>query len=92
VTAGPPARPGLRKAGDSDVHPSLPSVDSTEPSLLRPGNSTADAVLGADADKPVTLEVTVPKWLRKSVRAEAKRRGVTVDEVVADALRERPTR
>ena len=52
MTAGPPARPGLRKAGDSDVHPSLPSVDSTEPSLLRPGNSTADAVLGADADKP----------------------------------------
>jgi hypothetical protein len=30
--------------------------------------------------------------LRKLVRAEAKRRGITVDEVVADALRDRAVR
>lgn len=82
----------LRKAGDADVHPSLPTADQAEPSLLRPGASTADAVVTADAEKPVTLEVTVPKSLRKSVRAEAKRRGVSVDEIVLEALRERTVR
>lgn len=89
----PPAeRPPLRKAGDADLHPSLPVSGADESLLARPGASTADAVLGPDADKPVTLEVTVPKWLRKSVRTEAKRRRLTVDEVVAEALRERTVR
>jgi hypothetical protein len=42
-----------------------------------------------DKDKLVDLGVQVPKSLRKSVRQEAGRRGMTVDEVVADALRAR---
>ncbi len=85
-------RPPLRKAGDADLHPSLPAAGPAEPSLLRPGASTADAVLGPDSDKPVELTVTVPKSLRKSVRAEAKRRGRSVDDIVIDALRERTVR
>lgn len=88
----PPASPGLRKAPDADIHPSTPQHGDAEPSFLRAGVSTADSVGKPGKDKDVTLEVTVPKSLRKSVRQEAKRRGVTVDEVVIEALRSRMPR
>lgn len=83
-------RAGLQKADDADLHPSTPvgTSGTTDSGRLRAG-TTADAI---GSDKPVTLEVTVPKSLRKSVRQEAKRRGISVDEVVAEALRERPAR
>jgi hypothetical protein len=82
-------RPGLRKAGDADVHPTTPQ-NSDESSLLRVGSTTADAIGSPDKDKLVDLGVQVPKSLRKSVRQEAGRRGITVDQVVAEALRDRP--
>jgi hypothetical protein len=88
----PPASPGLRKAADADVHPSTPQHGDAEPSFLRAGVSTADSVGKPGKDKDVTLDVTVPKSLRKSVRQEAKRRGISVDEVVVEALRARPPR
>lgn len=84
-------QPGLRKAGDADLHPSTP-VHVDEAELRRIGASTADAVGGPDRDRLVDLGVKIPKSLRKQVRAEAKRRGVSVDEVVAEALRARPFR
>lgn len=84
--------PGLRKAGDAHLHPSTPQGGVEEPSLLRRGASTADSVGSPDRDKPVGLEVTIAKSLRKSIRAEAKRRGVSVDEIVAEALRTRTMR
>jgi hypothetical protein len=82
-------RPTLRKAGDSDVHPSTPPDQPEESSLLRVGATTADAVGMPDKNKMVDLGVQVPKSLRKSVRQEAGRRGMTVDQVVAEALRAR---
>jgi hypothetical protein len=89
----PPApnkkRPTLRKAGDADVHPSTPPDAPEESSLLRVGATTADAIGMPDKDKMVDLGVQVPKSLRKSVRQEAGRRGMTVDQVVAEALRAR---
>jgi hypothetical protein len=60
--------------------------------LLRKGMNAADAVGGPDRDKLVDLGVKVPKSLRKTVRAEAKRRGITVDELVAEVLRDRTVR
>ena len=92
MSAGDSLRPRLAKAEDADLHPSTPVAEAAEPSLLRAGLSTADSVGMPDKDKPVTLEVRIPKSLRKSVRAEAKRRGISVDDVVADALRERTQR
>ena len=83
---------GLRKAPDADLHPSTPQVDAAEPSLLRKGMNASDSVGGPDRDKLVDLGVRVPKSLRKVVRAEAKRRGITVDELVAEALRDRTVR
>ena len=84
--------PGLRKAPDADLHPSTPQGPVDEPSLLRKGMNVADSVGGPDRDKLVTLEVQIPKSLRKVVRSEAKRRGITVDELVAEALRDRTVR
>jgi hypothetical protein len=89
---GGPGRPALRKAGDADLHPSTPQEAAAEPSFLRRGLTTADSVGMPDRDKLVDLGVQVPKSLRKSVRAEAQRRGMTVDQLVAEALRERTIR
>lgn len=86
------SEPGLRKAPDAHLHPSTPQAGVEEPSLLRKGMNAADSVGGPDRDKLVTLEVQVPKSLRKTVRSEAKRRGISVDEVVAEALRDRTVR
>ena len=84
-------RPGLKKAPDADVHPTTPpTTTSDDRSLRRLGATTGDAIGMPDKDKLVSLEVQVPKSLRKSVRHEAERRGVTVDDVVAEALRNRP--
>jgi len=83
-------RPGLKKAPDADVHPTTPPTTSDDRSLRRLGATTGDSIGMPDKDKLVSLEVQVPKSLRRSVRNEAERRGVTVDDVVAEALRNRP--
>jgi len=85
-----PGRPALRKAGDSDVHPTAPAVDDIR--FGRIGMSTGDSVGMPDKDKLVDLDVKIPKSLRKTVKAEAERRGITVDDVVAEALRDRISR
>jgi len=93
TTAGGP-RPGLRKAPDADLHPSTP-VDAAagpDPAWLSGRSSTADSVGMPDKDRQVTLEISLPKSLRKAIRQEAKRRGVSVDDVVVEALRDRPSR
>ena len=85
-------RPSLRKAADADLHPSTPQAQPADASLLRKGMNASDSVGGPDRDKLVDLGVKVPKSLRKTVRAEAKRRGITVDELVAEVLRDRTVR
>lgn len=87
-TPGP--RAPLRKAGDADVHPTAPAIEDAR--FGRPGMSTGDSVGSPDKNKLVELDVKIPKSLRKSVRAEADRRGITVDQLVAEALRERTAR
>ena len=91
-STGAASRPALRKAGDADLHPSTPQATASEPSFRRRGLNTGDSVGPPDRDKLVDLGVQVPKSLGKSVRDEAKRRGLTVDQVVAEALRERSPR
>jgi hypothetical protein len=48
--------------------------------------STSDSIVN---DKLVTLEVEIPKSLRKEARAQARRRGITMDALVTEALRAR---
>lgn len=75
-------RPQLRKAPDAGAHPTAAArVDDT---ILF--GSTSDSVM---KDKLVALEVEIPKSLRKEARAQARRRGITMDALVAEALRAR---
>ena len=71
-TPRPALQPVLRKATDSDVHPTTG----------RP-STTADAVLEG---KKVPLVVRVPKKLRKRARELANAEGISVDEFVTSAL------
>lgn len=99
MSASEAHRPGLRKAPDADLHPSTP-VDGTpvlgtpapDPAWLSGRSSTADSVGTPDKDKQVSLEISLPKSLRKAIRQEARRRGMSVDDVVVEALRDRPSR
>lgn len=100
VVAAPAPRPALRRAADADVHPvtgrrtpapSGPSIsrNSTASKGFKPakgGPTTADALMGSAGDKLVDLGVRVPKSVRKKLRQQAKERGVSVDELVANIL------
>lgn len=83
----PEQRPALRKAPDAAVHPIVATTPIGDLGS-KAGATTADAVK-PKADKPVTLELTVPKSLRRTLRREAERRGMTVDDLVVALLRDR---
>ena len=69
----PSPRPALRKAPDADVHPTTHIAPS----------STGDSVLEG---KKVSLEVRIPKKLRKQLRSAAKDADSTVDDIVTVAI------
>ncbi len=93
----PEPRPALAKAPDSDLHPvsGQPVPQPSPPpaaqggkrkgSLAR-GGATSDSLLGPPKDKLVDLGVRVPKSVRKRLRAEAKARQVSPDDIVAMIL------
>lgn len=54
----------------------------------RKGSATSDVLRGSARDKLVDADVRVPKSLRKRLRQEAKRRGVTPDELATLLLRD----
>jgi len=86
--AKPEPRPALAKAPDAALHPlsgrPTPAERRTPSQDLRKGSGTAaDAITGPTKDKDVDLGVRVPKSVRKRLRAEAKARGITPDELVS---------
>lgn len=83
----PEQRRALRKAADAAVHP-IVATSSIGDLTSRAGSTTADAVK-PKADKLVPLELQVPKSLRKTLRQEAERRGMSVDDLVVALLRDR---
>lgn len=74
----PTPRPALRKAPDSDVHPTT----HVAPAHIAPMN-TSDAVLEG---KSVDMTIRIPRKLRKHVRQAAKAGDVSVDQFVTLAL------
>lgn len=82
----PSPRPALRRASDSGVHPTAPANIGV--GGLQQG-ATADAITGPRKDKLVKLKVEVPKSLKASLADEAKRRGMSLDQLVALILRSR---
>lgn len=89
----PEPRPALSRAADADVHP-VSGKPLAPPSNARPSSqhqgttprlgkgSTSDSLRGPAKDKLVDLGVRVPKSVRKRLKAEAKARKVTPDEIV----------
>ena len=91
MTTQPEQRPALKRATDRGVHPVAPPADEVGAIAVVAGRSTADAV-SPKKDKLVDLGVKVPKSLRKALREEADRRGMTVDQLVQILLGDRATR
>ncbi len=81
-----PQRSALRKAADTNVHPSMPS-DGAETASLSAGN-TGDSVLRGKPEKTVALEVNIPKSLRKRLRSRAGELDISVDELATQLLRD----
>lgn len=54
--------------------------------MVRVGSATSDVLRGKAGDKLVEITVRLPKSLRKQLKAEAKARGTTVDDLVAHCL------
>lgn len=88
----PEPRPALAKAPDAELHPvSGKAVSAPVPAKIgKPGGANklgkgvaSDTLRGSAKDKLVDLDVRVPKSLRKRLRAEAKSRKVSPDEIVA---------
>lgn len=82
-------RPVLRKSVDSSIHPVLDDV-TAEPKHIghdsaRFGNAS-DSVRHSRKDKPVEMRITIPKSLRKKLKAEAKHQRITVDELITSRL------
>lgn len=84
----PSPRPALRRAADSGTHPTAPSTGHALAGGLQHG-TTADAVTGPRKDKLVKLKVEVPRSLKASLADEAKRRGMSLDQLVSLILRSR---
>lgn len=87
----PTPRPALRKSVDSSVHPVLDDANA-EPKQIgqnaaRFGNAS-DSVKLSRKDKPVEMSITIPKSLRKKLKAAAKNQGITVEELIASRLSE----
>jgi hypothetical protein len=93
----PTPRPALTKSPDAQVHPvsgrsteDLHLVRSTSFKPSKGGATTADAVItsagSAKHGKLVDVTVRMPKSIRKKLRAIAKERGQTMDDVVNGIL------
>ncbi|MDO8732431.1 MAG: hypothetical protein Q7L55_07665 [Actinomycetota bacterium] len=77
----PTPRAALSRANDAVWHPTLPR-ELGERAPLNSGN-TSDALLGPKEDKLVELTIEIPKSIRKALRADAAKRGMSVDALVA---------
>jgi hypothetical protein len=81
-----PQRSALRKASDTDVHPSTPTESADLPSF-NTGN-TGDSILRGKNEKTVAFEVQIPKSLRKRLRTRAGELDISVDELATRILRD----
>ena len=86
----PEQRRALRKASDRTVHTVAPPPG--DPSIAEPARRPDEVAPRPSKEKRVKLAVKVPKSLRGTLREEAERRGMTVDELVTILLGDRITR
>lgn len=88
--AKPDPRPALTKAPDAGLHPvsgrPAPAERRATGDLRSKKGTAADAITGTVKDKYVDLGVRVPKSVRKRLRAEAKARGMSPDDLATVLL------
>ncbi len=87
----PTPRPALRKSGDSSVHPVLENESSAPKQIGQDAakfGNVSDSVKRSRKDRLIEVSFTIPKSLRKKLKAEAKNQGITIDELVAMRLSE----
>jgi hypothetical protein len=82
----PTPRPALRKATDTAVHPVAPKPIDQSHQDLGFMNNTSDSVRPKKNDKLIAMTITISKSLRKELKKEAKSRGVSVDDLIAERL------
>lgn len=85
----PTPRPALRKASDTSVNPVIPAepkaFDQSNRDLGFSGN-TGDSVRPKKKAKLIAVTVSLPKSLRKQIKKEAKSRGLSFEDIVAERL------
>jgi NAD(P)H-flavin reductase len=78
----PTRRPALRKSADAHVHPTLvPDQDSGD-FRKRKGSTTSDTLRDPRGEKTVDVTIAMPKALRKQLKKEAKRQGMSVQDLI----------
>ena len=87
MTKKPEPKPALVRADDAEIHPVSGRVESPRRRVKPKQGATSDTIHGPSKDKNVDLAVRVPKSLRKKIRAMAKDRKVTPDDIVSEILR-----
>lgn len=88
-TFEPVRRPALKKSADGEVHPTLSSGLDAPDLTKRQGASTSDTLREPRGKKKITIDL--PKPLHKTLKAQAKRQGVSVNELIVMLL-EPPSR
>ncbi len=80
----PVRRPALKRSADASVHPTLSPTGSSL--KKRKGSATSDTLRDPRGEKMVEITISIPKSLRKQLKSEAKRQGVSVDDLIRTLL------
>jgi len=83
----PTRRPALRKSADANVHPTLPPEHDSGSFRKRQGSTTSDTLRDPRGEKTVDVTIAMPKALRKQLKKEAKRQGISLDELMLTLLK-----
>jgi hypothetical protein len=85
----PNQRPALAKSADADLHPTTPKLEPIDDLTSKAGSATSDVMRAPKEEKLVTVKIDIPKSLRKSLRIEAEKRGISVPPLINAVLRDR---
>jgi|GEM_PF-905223 hypothetical protein len=85
----PNQRPALAKAADADLHPTTPKLEPVDDLTSKAGSATSDVMRPPKKEKLVTIKLDIPKSVRKALRIEAEKRGLSVNQLIIAVLRDR---
>ena len=85
----PRQRPVLTKSADANLHPTMPKLEPLDNLISKAGSATSDVMRSPKKEKFVTIKVDIPKSVRASLRGEAERRGMNVNQLINAVLRDR---